>query len=203
MSVPARWPLIFPCQTFPVKCIPYRSIKEMWSSWIFGRPGARLAACPFRNWSNCRKNSRIRAIIKKYFLRKYANFFRGFSVTIIKLVRRKEYILLNMLFTAVKWYLAFIATWLLFRAFNFDVAISNIAIVTSMIKIITLIPISISGLGVSEVSGTYAYYLLGVPLAIGANMLVASRIKFYLISAIIYFSYIKGDRNAKRNTNTN
>ncbi len=133
-------------------------------------------------------SEKIRTLIKKYILRKHSKHFTGFSKTFKYILKKKKkYLLLNTMNTMIKWTMSFIGFWFLFMAFGEKIPFYFILFVSAMVKIISLIPISFSGLGINEASSTYLYYILaGIDTSVTANVMIMELIKTYLIAFIIY-----------------
>lgn len=133
-------------------------------------------------------SDKMRNLLKKYLLRKYAIHFKGFSKTFKFLInKRKKYLLLNFIITFIKWIISFYSHWFIFKAFGLEVPLVYIVLISSIVKIISLIPISFSGLGIREASGTYLYStVLNVAPAIAVNVMLIETAKVYLMSLLFY-----------------
>ncbi|MFW6009059.1 MAG: lysylphosphatidylglycerol synthase transmembrane domain-containing protein [archaeon] len=129
-----------------------------------------------------------RGFIKKYILKDYSKYFKGFSKTFIHILKyKKKYLFLNYFITASKWIVDFFGIVLLFKGFNIDVNLYYVIIVMSITKIISLIPLTFSGLGIKEASATYLFnYISNINNVIGANVLILNRIKMYFLSFLMY-----------------
>lgn len=128
-----------------------------------------------------------RNFIKKYFLKSYSKYFTGFSVSLKYLLRkRKKYLFFNLILTYVKWGFFFLSAYFIFLAFNFTFPYYLIVIFFSLTTIISLIPISFSGLGIREGSGTYLLTLANVPEIIGANVYITITFESYLLAFVYY-----------------
>ncbi len=126
-----------------------------------------------------------RDFIKKHFLKSYSKYFIGFSRSLkFLLLKRKKYLIFNLIVTYIKWIIVFLSVYFIFLAFNFNISFYPIVIFFSFIMIITLIPVSI--LGVTEISGTYLLTLVDVPKVIGANVLITLTFLGYLLNLIYY-----------------
>jgi|TARA_B100001971_G_C18254534_1_gene580908 uncharacterized protein (TIRG00374 family) len=137
-------------------------------------------------------SSRIRGLVKKYILRRHAKHFDGFYSNLRLLVREKKlYLLVNIVLTLMKFFSGFIGTWFLFRAFDVQVSLLVILFVTAITSLLSLIPISISGLGVREGVGTYLYTLVGgVSVVLSANVVIIATVRKYVVALIYYFMNI-------------
>ncbi len=104
-----------------------------------------------------------RGIIKKFILRKYSKKFKGFYKTTSFLMRgKKRYVLLNFILTFIKWFLASYAINLILISVGAKSSILYVYLVTSAITLLSMIPISINGLGVREYFATILYPKIGI-----------------------------------------
>ena len=133
-------------------------------------------------------SNKIRELIKRHVLRKYADYFKGFSKNFEYIInKRRGYIMLNIIVTAIKWTTSFLSLWFIFKAFNQSIAGYYIIFVSAIINIIALIPISFSGLGLREGSGTYLYHILtGVDTALSMNVMIIATVRKYIIALFYY-----------------
>jgi len=133
-------------------------------------------------------SNKTRNLIKKYILRDYSKYFKGFSKDFQYIIKkRKKQLLLNFIVTTIKWLTSFYALWFIFKAFNQPIAGYYIIFVSAVVIIISLIPISFSGLGLRESSGTYLYHILtGISTALSMNVMIIATIRKYLIAFFFY-----------------
>ena len=102
-----------------------------------------------------------RDLIKTYILRKYSIKFQGFSKLLFYYFKEQKSILaLNVILTFFKWWIHAFMIYLLFYAYNQNISIFLIFLINSMLTIISLIPISISGLGVRESIAVLIYHFI-------------------------------------------
>lgn len=77
--------------------------------------------------------------------------------------------------------------WLILQAFGQPVTFATTLALSSLVRLASAIPISPSGLGVRELSGTIVFSeLAGVPWAIAASMMLLSTVMQYTTAAICY-----------------
>jgi len=133
-----------------------------------------------------------RGLITKYLLHKYAIFFKGFSTTLF-LFFRKHYmfILLNLLVSFLKWTILAYLYYLLIILFGGEVGFYPVFLITSMSVLVSLVPISLSGLGIRESLAIYLYGLLGVDTAVIMAIQVIYLIFSYLFAAMAVFMHKK------------
>jgi hypothetical protein len=148
-------------------------------------------------------NNKSRNLIKKYILKDYSKYFKGFSKSLKEIIiNKKKHIILNLILTYVKWANIFLSIYFLFIAFNIKFDYILITIIFSFTTIISLIPISFSGLGVREVSGTYLLTLFNIPKEIGANVYLTITIETYILAFIYYVlnqNLLKAEKTKNKN----
>lgn len=133
-----------------------------------------------------------RRLIRKYILRKYAALFKGFSRTLFKYLKKEKKILLVvLLLTILKLVVASWGISLFFRSLGIYASVYNIILITSIITIISLIPISISGLGLREVSAAYLYPLIGINQNVTISAYLIILVINYL-TALYFIAFVKG-----------
>ncbi len=127
---------------------------------------------------------RIRWIISKYILRKYADKFSGLTETIKAYLRnQKKALLLNSSLTLIKWVITAVAVKLLFLGFTQNPSTANILMILAIGTITTLIPITISGLGIREGVAVYLFTQTGIAAQITLTVYMLMLIINYLIAA--------------------
>lgn len=136
-----------------------------------------------------------RNLIKKYVLRKFSIKFQGFSHLLFHYFRKqKSIIILNFIITFVKWIVNAILLYTLFLAYNQNISFIYILLINSVLMVISLIPISISGLGVRESAAVVIYNLLNIESVITISTHIIPLIISYAIATlVILFSFKKLD----------
>lgn len=126
-----------------------------------------------------------REIIKKYILRKYAEKFKGFSKTFFYYLKNKKIILfINFILTFVKWILNSVIIAILFLAFDINVNFFYIILITATTTIVSLIPITISGLGVKESVAVFLFNQISVPAEVVVSVFLIFTILSYIVAAL-------------------
>ena len=131
-----------------------------------------------------------RDLIKKFILRKYAYLFQGFFKTLSLFFRKYlDALFLNFLLTLIKWFIMTIGMIALFWGFGQTLSFINVLLVFSMGTIISLIPISISGLGIRESAFVFLFAKLGVNAEVTASVALIILVLNYLtaILSLIFF----------------
>ncbi len=106
-----------------------------------------------------------RDIVKKYILRKYSNMFAGFYRTFSSYFKYYKHLLLvNIILAFVKIFFFGLVIYLAFFAINqqINVSILTIMVISSITNLLSLIPITLSGLGVRETSAVFMFSGLGI-----------------------------------------
>ncbi len=130
----------------------------------------------FREWAN------------KHILKKYANNFKGFSKTIFYFLKKKKGLLfLNSIVTLIKSLMNFFGIMVLFLAFDTSVPFLHIATINAILTFLSLIPFSLSGLGIREASAVVLFSNIGINPIIAANVYFLSLIKKYVMALVITF----------------
>jgi hypothetical protein len=133
-------------------------------------------------------NHKVRFLVRKYILRKYETKFEGFSKTFFYFIRsKKKAILANFLMTFVKWSLNALMYSLLFFSMGENVSLLFIIIIESISSIVSLLPISIGGLGVRESIGIYLFTRVGINPETSAAVYFVFLAMTYLISLVSVF----------------
>jgi glycosyltransferase 2 family protein len=134
-------------------------------------------------------STKVRTFIREYILRKYARYFTGFGDTItLYLHEKKKALAWNLVVTWAKWMFSCSVVYLLFLAFHSNISFFAVVMVNSVMFFISMIPLTISGLGVKEASAVYFYHLLGVApeVTLGVHLMMLV-IKHLVGFALIMF----------------
>lgn len=100
----------------------------------------------------------------------------------------KALILLNFLFTIVKQFVIGFIMYLMLLSFGIDFPFINTLLIISAITIISLIPISISGLGIRESTAVFLFSLAGVnEITVGAIFTILLILRYVIGALIMYF----------------
>mgnify|MGYP001575123770 CR=1 FL=1 len=127
-----------------------------------------------------------REIVKKYFLRKFSENFNGFFRLISLYFKKEKLILsLNTILTFLKWFITSLITYFLFIAYYQHVPLVYIFLINSILVMISLIPISLSGLGVRESAAVFLYSKLNIEPSITLSVFVIQIIMMYFTATVI------------------
>ena len=130
-----------------------------------------------------------RDIIKKYVLRRYSGKFAGFSKTFFHYIKNERLaILLNFVLTFIKWMIASFITYILFLSLGANLSFFYIVFIDAVVIIISLIPLTMSGLGVKEFAAVFLYQQIGAPAQITLSVYLVSTFLNYFVALIVYFT---------------
>jgi uncharacterized membrane protein YbhN (UPF0104 family) len=131
--------------------------------------------------------NRISSFIKKYILRKYAVYFKNFTVNIkYTLTERKSYLFLNIFFTVLKQLNATFSFFMIFLALGGYISPAIIFSASSIEGVASQIPISLSGLGLSEGTAIVLYHQVGIAAYFILSAYLFNRLYGYAFAGILY-----------------
>ncbi len=125
-------------------------------------------------------SDKLRGFIEKFVLRKYAVHFKGFSKNFFSYFKKhRSALLINLIVTITRTILDSFGIFLIFLSFGNIIPIFYILIIWAMEVIISLIPITINGLGITQGVSAYLYSIIGVALpVIGARYVISLFVKY-------------------------
>ena len=133
-----------------------------------------------------------RKLIKKYILKQYSLNFVGFYKSLSYFVRKqKSLLMLNFILTLFKWFFNSMLTYTLFIYYNNPVPAIYVYLITAMLVMVTLIPITISGLGIKESSATVLFSLLGIEPSLTLGIYIIQLIVTYILGTVILLFSLK------------
>lgn len=137
------------------------------------------------------KSVQLREFIKKRILKNYTLHLKGFSKTFfLILTRRRKIMVVCILLTIIKGMIGALVAYSLFFALNTPVSYWHVFFITAMTTLLSLVPITISGLGIKEASNIYLFNLLtGIDIHTIAGVAVLSLLIKYSSAAIISFAF--------------
>ena len=135
------------------------------------------------------KSEKTRKITQDFVLGKYAEKFEGFYRNLEFLIKNKKgRIALTFSLIVGRWALAAFVKYLMFLYFYVHVSFLDVLVINSIGALFALIPVSISGLGITESSAVYLFYKLGVDPAItGGIFLFVTLMRYIIASAVLGF----------------
>lgn len=126
-----------------------------------------------------------RSLIKKYILKRYAIKFKGFSKTLFYLLKKRVGILfLNFSLTIVRLIVVGITYLIMFLSLGQNINLTYIIMIYAIGIIVSLIPVTPSGLGVREAAAVLLYSRVGVLSEVTITVYLFFNIINYLIASV-------------------
>ena len=101
----------------------------------------------------------------KRILGKKAEMFKGFSKSMIHYVKtKKNLLMLNLAITMFQWIMSSVSVFFAFKAFGVSIPILTILLITAVVTLFALIPLTMSGLGIKESVAVFLYASLVITL---------------------------------------
>jgi uncharacterized protein (TIRG00374 family) len=137
---------------------------------------------------------------------KFLAFIRKLFQDLLFWLKRPSNLLLSLFFTLIHQTLLFGMLWFFLRSVGEDVPLWVIASIYSLSYLATLIPLSIGGLGIQEMSITYLYSTFGgVSVQAALALAVLTRLSFVINSlpgAFFMSSILRKQKEDKKITNS-
>ena len=131
-------------------------------------------------------------------LRGYAKNFTGFSRTLFYFFRKKKLILFaNVIITVLKWVLMTLLVFVLLLAFDIKINFLLVFLANVTTMIISLIPITINGIGLKESAAVLLYFRIGVPATITLSVYLITLVISYIQSILFFSLYF--DKETRKN----
>ena len=129
-----------------------------------------------------------RMILRK-ILGKRQQMFAGFSKTMKFIVfEEKKAVILNIIITFAKWAVTSFLTSLVFLSFGVHVNPLVILSVSATAMLLSLVPITMSGLGIKEGAAIYLYGLAGVSGVVAVSVQLILLLLNYGGAAVVFFT---------------
>ena len=127
----------------------------------------------------------------KKILGKYQTIFKGFAKDVFYLIaNEKKALLSNVILTFVKWAVAAILTYFIFLSLGQHINLFLIMTISAVVTLLSLIPITISGLGIKEGAAVFLYGTIGVHREITVSAYLILLALNYAAAALI-FMFVK------------
>ncbi len=135
----------------------------------------------------------VREWVRKFFLKKFSDPFPGFSKSLNRLKTKHRAIGFNIILTIIRSLASAVAIMISLKLIGVDVSVIYIIIINSISILISILPISLAGLGVKEVSATYLFGLIGANSVIIASLYILFRIVTTLVAGTLFMfnKYLK------------
>ena len=104
-------------------------------------------------------------------------------------------IIINFLVTIVKLFVLGVFYYFIFLSFGARLDYISVILIANIVMIISLIPISLSGLGIRESSAVFLYSLIGAPTEVTlATYILANVLNYFfaILAIIIYWNELDG-----------
>lgn len=99
---------------------------------------------------------------------------------------------ISMLLGILKAVLMALLPYCLFLSYGHEVSLPLVIAVSSAVRLLTLLPLSPSGLGIRELSGTLLFVeLANVPDFIAANVMIMASVAQFAVAGVCYFATIR------------
>lgn len=131
-----------------------------------------------------------RALITRFILRRFAYKFEGFGSFIRNYFRHhKANLAANIAVSAIKHLVASYTYYLLIISFNEYATFMSVTIILATAMVLTLIPLSLSGLGIKEYSSVFMFSLIGVSAATILSIQLIYLFITYCTTFIVVLAY--------------
>ena len=128
----------------------------------------------------------VRDIIKRIMPKKFADKFKKFNKTLNFFIKNhKKELTINFVLTIIKWIITGLGITLLFFSFGFKTNPIIITAISMSLTIISLIPITINGIGLRETAAVYLYSLLGAKPEVVISAYLVMTVINYVFAIII------------------
>ena len=127
-----------------------------------------------------------RRVIKKYILGKYAAKFKDYSKTMKGLLMNKRTsVYRNFLLTLLRILNAGIFMWVVFYSLGYSLNLASVILIHTMALTVSMLPLTLSGLGVREGVGIFLFSKIGVDVITAGTVYIIFRIVAYLFALLI------------------
>lgn len=130
-------------------------------------------------------NAKIRTFFKTKILKSYSHLFSGFNTSFKELlVQNKKLFFFNLIITTIKWSCSFLIIQTIFLALGISVNFIDVCYITAFSLLISLIPLSIGGLGVREGVAVYLFNIIGIKPEITLSAYLINTALNYVFGAV-------------------
>jgi len=139
-----------------------------------------------------------RNFIRKFILRKYSPLLTGFGLTNKGFFNENLHlILINGLLTIARFFLAALSGYVTFISLGTKVGYIYVLLIFTIAQLLSLIPISINGLGIRELTNVYIYTKIGIASQTALSRSLIALIIMYAYGITIFF--ISGTKSFYKN----
>ena len=119
----------------------------------------------------------------------FDSFYDGLNL----LKRRKMKLMVAFILSLADWLISFVQSYIILLAFGYNISYFNLIFIIPLSVLVTLIPISIAGLGTREATFIYLFSLFSIPPEISVSYSIASLVFSSLL--VSFFGLILWSRN--------
>lgn len=121
-----------------------------------------------------------------------SEYWHEFEESIVVIQKNMRSVAVNTMITVFKVLIIGLGSILIFWAFSTDVPFYGVVFVIAITSILSLVPISVSGLGIRELTGTYLHnFLFGIPVEVAGTIMLMHTARNYVMAAALYFGNIQ------------
>ena len=130
-------------------------------------------------------SNKMKKILKVFFKRYKNNIENIYKEFNFYIKTGKKYIILNFILTIFKWLITSIGIKYLILGFDYNIPIIIVFVITCTARLISLIPITISGIGIKELIAVGLYSQFGIPADIILSVYLIYLVLNYSVGAIV------------------
>ncbi|MAG08777.1 hypothetical protein CMO89_04840 [Candidatus Woesearchaeota archaeon] len=136
--------------------------------------------------------NRGRTLIKKYILRSYSKYFRGFSKILYSYPGAyPNRILASFFLILAKTLVQICIIYYIFLLLGSSVPLIKIFVIMTMTFIASFIPLTLQGIGIKESLGVYLYSKIGISTGISSSMYILLLSASYITSVLLFFLFAR------------
>jgi len=129
----------------------------------------------------------IRKLLKRLILKKYYSKFKGLSKKLDYMFsEKKRFLLANLMVTLIKSFFAAVIITFLFILLGIEINIFHVLIINSLTVLVSMVPVTIAGLGTKEATAVFLYSLLGIEATVVLGAYILIRLVTMLIAIILF-----------------
>ena len=129
----------------------------------------------------------LRGRLGRLLMGRHREKLEGFASTVKAVLSQPSALIRNAGLTLARYGCGVSAMWMTFVAIGESVPVWVIALVTAIVTLVSVVPVSISGLGVREVSGTVMYVILaGLSAESAAAAMLIGSFRMYLTTGVAF-----------------
>lgn len=119
------------------------------------------------------------------FSKKFGEKFLSARKVLNKSVSRKSWFIIGNFYALLRWVVESFVNYLIIIGFGVNISFITVLLINSITVLISMIPITVSGLGIRESSKTYLYTQVGVLASAAAGAAIVYTLLLYVYAFII------------------